>query len=101
MKQLLEATPISKKKIDDLTSENFTVEIRFPQVLTFCKFELLKLFTFSHTCSKIFTIFFRQRKHTEQRKHNQQYRSRSCQKRLRRIHSLQMSEMFEVLTLQH
>ena len=48
--QLYEARSISKNEFKEPTSEYFNMKLKFPQVFTFCKFQLVKLFTFFHTC---------------------------------------------------
>ena len=50
MKQLSEATPISRKDFIYPKSEDFLVKLKFPQVFTFFEFQLVKLFLFFHTC---------------------------------------------------
>ena len=57
MNGLSEAISISKRKFNDPTSENFSMNLKFPNVFTFFKFQNVKLFTFFHTCSIIFQLF--------------------------------------------
>ena len=68
MNQISQARSVSKKEFNDSTSDDFDEKMNFPQVFTFFKFQLVKFFTF-FTSARSFFPFFRQRKHSDQRKH--------------------------------
>ena len=55
--QLSEAPSSSKNEFNDPTSEDFKMKLKFPQVFTFFKFQLINLFILSNLLD-FFSIFF-------------------------------------------